>query len=83
MFEKILFRLEYFFGDLIVAFTRLFGVELLLALDAPSCGCFDFQRRVHSQGIQEYFGLGLHLTVVPCELSHMRANERSPNIPGR
>lgn len=83
MFEIFLLRLEYFFGDLVVAFTRLLGVELFLALDAPSQGCFDFQRRVHGQGVQEYFGLGLHLTVIPCELSPARANERSKNVPLR
>lgn len=79
----MILKLQYFIGDLVDAFTRLFGVELFLALDAPSRGCFDLQRRVHSQGIHEYFGLGLHLTVVPCELCETRTTQRSNSTPLR
>lgn len=81
--DRVILKLQYFFGDLLLAHTHLIGVELLLALDAPSRGCFDFQRRLHDQGIKEYFGLGLHLTVVPCQLLPTGNRQRSTNIPLR
>ena len=50
---------------IIESITHLFGVDLFFGFDSPKRSCFDFEKKLHDGGVVEYFGVGLHLTVMP------------------
>ncbi len=56
----------FFIVQIFLAFLAdVMGKDIWVLSDAPSRGLFDFERRQHGRQSCEYFGLGLHLIVLP------------------